>query len=191
MNADTYSNPKSNASWMVDDLIARYRSVRQRRIALRRALVGRPDDPRLRQMIGQLAQPSHIHEAAADGIFLSYARQDELFAFELAEELRESRINVWLDILDVQGSDWHSEVSAALERCGLMLAVMSPDAVTSAAMTQEREHFEQSGKLIVPVVYRYCDLSAIDFWLPPVDFTHRFELGMIRLQRVLGATTAV
>jgi hypothetical protein len=189
MNTDPFRrhSPKEKASLVVEDMIARYRSSEQKRVALRRALISRGDDPRLKQLQLQLTRPQLVRQAASRGVYISYIRPDELFAVELADMLRQARIDVWLDMFDVQREgDWHREVTAALERCGLMIAVMSPDALYSEAMRFEREYFHQAGKLIIPVIYRRCDVSELDFWLSPVEFTRDYDLSLQHLQRALG-----
>lgn len=195
MNAEIRNDPghrRPSASLVVDDVIARYRSVEQKRIALRRALSSRPDDARLLQMREQLTRPPLIRKAAAAGVFISYIRSDELFAVELAEALAEINIDAWLDMFDVEnGTDWHSAVSSALQRCGLMLAVMSPESIYDNLVTLERQQFQEAGKLVMPVLYRPCHLGEIGFWLEPVDFTRNFTLGLNNLQRRLQAEAGV
>ena len=81
--------------------------------------------------------------------------------------------------------DWDAEVEAALARSGLMLAILSPEALTDEALIKERQQYFQAGKLTVPIIHRYCDWQHSTFWLPRVDFIHDFERGLHTLLSLL------
>src|SRR5262245_12589599 len=103
--------------------------IEEQRAALYAELAAHPDNPTARQALLRLITVQHLKQSAGQGIFLSYARSDELFAIDLAEDLRAAGLPVWLDATDIADEDdWHAKVSAALESCGLMVAVISPEA---------------------------------------------------------------
>ena len=128
--------------------------------------------------------------AVGAGIFLNYSRSDELFALELTEKLRETGINIWLDMIDVEDDgDWFAEIDAALESKGLMIAILSPEALEEEQLRDERQQFRQCGKFILPVIHEKCELQGLKFHLPFVDFSSDFGRGFLQLSRILTAAT--
>lgn len=186
----TTQTPVFNAAQTVEDTIARFSSLEQRRIALRKALRSRPRDPRLAQAIDKVTQPHHLQKAAQNGLFMSYARADEIFALEVADALRKMSYIAWLDMVDGGNEDWNGEVQQALRGCGVMLAVISPQGLRDKSVRVERERFQRMGKLVLPVIHRPADLTQADFWLPPIDFSKDFEFGMHQLRQTFSGTAA-
>lgn len=183
-------NPKARATQELEATIARYRSVENKRIALRNALSQRPDDPRLQQVLEQLTNPQQVQRAIVRGIFINYTRSDEVFALELAMNLQDAGMITWMDIMDIQDdADWRNEVKTAMDRCGLMISVMSPEALLDEETVAERKTFMEMGKLILPVISERCDMTRFDFWLKPIDFSRDFNLGWNILKRMLPVTS--
>lgn len=162
----------------------RFALEQQRRIALRRALREHGNDPRLFKALQRLMTPAQVQEAAARGVFISYSRADEVFAFELREALCSAGVPVWLDMVDAEG-DWGQAIERAMQTSGLMLAVMSPAALADTHIRAEHEHFLNMGKLVLPVLAAHCDLNRRVYWLRPVDLSRDFKRGMLALRRVL------
>jgi len=91
--------------------------------------------------------------------FVSYAREDKEFALKLAKDLRAAGANLWVDQLDIPpGSRWDTAVEAALDSCGAMLLILSPDAVASENVKDEVADALDKGKRVVPVVVRECKI---------------------------------
>lgn len=173
-------------------VIQSYRSVENKRIALRKALARKPDDPKLQRILGKLTSADHISKAMKKGIFINYSRNDELLALEIAERLQKDRLYVWLDMLDIgHDEDWEYEIRRAIHGSGLMLSILSPGALRDQWVIRERQHFSKSGKLVIPVLSEPVDLSQVEFWLPPVDFTQGFNMGMDQLYGMLNLTSVV
>ncbi len=170
------------ATQEVEAVFAHYRTYENKRIALRKALSSYPDDQRLLTVKQELTNPQQIIRAAQRGIFINYARMDEVFALELAERLQEQNIFVWLDLLspDVE-DDWHSGVQRALDRCGLMLAITSPHSLADRMARSEHQKFSEMGKLILPIIKSRVSRKNLDFWLTPIDFMVDFEVGFNNL----------
>ena len=170
----------------------RQQTVEEQRAALHMQLTLRPDDAYLRQSLLRLTSPQHIKTAARDGIFISYSGSDEMFAMQLAEDLRSARLSVWLDVIDISNDgDWRFEVNAALDRCGLMVTILSPHALTDEDLRAENTYFTKQGKIVVPVVYQHCQVEGSNLWNRPVDFRHDYVLGLNILVRLLSSQTAV
>lgn len=182
-------NPLVQSSQSMDDETKPFVPLtpEQKRITLQKALNASPNDPRLLQAKARLCSPFFVQEAAVKGVFINYTRADELFTFELASSLIEAGIRVWIDMIDVTvGGDWRSEVTAALNTCGLMISVLSPDALADEEARMERQHFRAAGKLVIPVIARRCDLSGSDFWVKPVDFSRDQAAGLAQLLRIIS-----
>lgn len=170
----------------------RYQTIEQRRAALHMTMLAQPGDPRVRDHLLKLTTPRLIRQAAKDGVFISYSRADEIFALNLARGIRRGGVTPWMDMLDVESEeDWWGEVRAALNRCGLMLAIVSPDALTDAALQAERRTFMQQGKIVLPVLYKAevrAESRAPELYLPPVDFRYNTTLGLQILLRLIAPT---
>jgi len=134
-----------------------------------------------------------VRRAAQAGVFISYSRSDEIFAVELATQLRIHRVNIWLDVLEVDPSaDWQTSVNQAIKQCGVMLAVLSPHSVTDQAIYGEWERFQRIGKLVQPVVAAPCDYAdRLKTGLIPINFTKDFDNGLHRLLTMLGVRAGV
>ncbi|MBZ0296431.1 MAG: TIR domain-containing protein [Anaerolineae bacterium] len=165
-------------------------NIEQKRVALRRALVLAPDDERILNALQRLNTPHQIHRAAEKGVYISYARPNELFAFNLAHGLRSSGVNVWLDIVDVPDNiDWYTAITHALARCGIMLAILSPAALATPDLHAEWRYYEEKGKLVLPLLAEDCGLPDQSLWLETVDFRPGADQSLTRLLSLLGYNT--
>ena len=85
-------------------------------------------------------------------LFFSYARADSEFVLKLAEDLRSSGINLWLDQLDIPGgARWDRSVEEALKVSPSLLVVLSPASVTSDNVMDEVSFGLETHKRIVPI----------------------------------------
>lgn len=158
----------------------------EKRAALRKALSLAPEDRRISEALNRLTTPHHIALAAHTGVFINYARPDELFAVNLTESLRSAGVHVWLDVTDMpDDGDWKSAILSALDTCGVMLMILSPAALQSSDLRAERQQFMANGKIILPVVYQTCDLNKLEIPLSSVDFRHDYDLGLQQLLKLL------
>ncbi len=163
----------------------RYQTIEQKRAMLYRTLLKNPSDRHTRDVLLQLSSPQQIRQAARDGIFISYARADELFALDLALDLRITGLRTWLDALEVGlTEDWKGSVAEAMGRCGLMLAVMTPSSLAEPHMRDERHDFMVRGKIVLPVVYRDEAKDPLNP-VPPIDFRYNYRFGLQTLMRLL------
>lgn len=163
--------------------------MEERRAILRKALLRNPENQEIKQAMIRTLGLSHVKKAAQRGVFMSYNRNDELFALDLDQDLRAVGIRVWLDVIDISPSmDWQSAVTTALRDCGVMLVILSPDSVADETAQAERAHFINSGKIIIPLLYQSCDLRSIeDIFVPPVDFRQSYQRGLQQLLRILSS----
>jgi hypothetical protein len=89
--------------------------------------------------------------------FVSYSRDDKEFARKLAADLKAARAPVWLDQLDIPpGRPWDIEVEDALTASPRMLVILSPSSAKSSPVRNEISFAQESGKTIIPVLYKDC-----------------------------------
>ena len=163
----------------------------QRRAALRQSLMKAPGDNAMFEALARLTTSKHITRAARVGVFINYTRSDELFAIEVATELEAAGVAVWLDSLHMDEIyDWDSQVEAALRDCGVMVAILSPEALQDDAATRERQKAIYSGKLVIPAIGQNVTLHNQPFFAPEIDFSDDFERGMRQLRHLLSAAPA-
>ncbi|MCU0499389.1 MAG: toll/interleukin-1 receptor domain-containing protein [Anaerolineae bacterium] len=168
----------------------RFRTIEQKRAVVYRALRMNPHDQRMWSLMLKLSSPQQIYYASKQGVFINYSRTDDLFVTQLVTDLREARIDVWLDMLDVsyQG-DWRKEIGHALDRCGVMLMISSRAALQDGDLFSERQYFLTCGKIIVPIMYQAESIDLIGY-PPPVDFRYSYGLGLQHLKRMLAPRPA-
>lgn len=162
------------------------RTVEQKRSMLRKALVSRPNDPRIREALQETLTPPFIQRAAGRGVFISYHRSDEIFALDLDTGLRNAGVRVWMDTIDIaEGADWRTQVIAALRGCGAMLLILSKEMVTDTEAANEYQYFVDTGKIVIPALFETCDFGRFNLAIPPVDFRRDSEMAMRQLIRML------
>jgi formylglycine-generating enzyme required for sulfatase activity len=104
--------------------------------------------------------------------FISYAHQDTRFALQLAEDLRDAGVWVWLDQWHVTETDaWEQITTRAVVGCARFVLVLSPEAASSSNVRRQTLLAVERGKPIVPVLRRACLLPQLLDGNPPVDFT--------------------
>ena len=186
----TVREPDNFQAWMWLAYMAQ--TDNEKRSALRRALALRPGDPSIREALRSLMSLAYIRQAARSGIFIAYARADELFAVDLADSLQAGGIRTWLDMTEINlETTWHGSVTRALMQSGIMLLVLSPEALHSKELISERNWFLQTGKIVLPVVHKTCDYEALNLLVPAVDFRTDFAQGAQQLIHLLTVDEAV
>ncbi len=128
-------------------------------------------------------------------IFISYSRQDEEFAQQIATDLDRLGASIWLDVDDIPpGVNWSSAIQQGLDTCDSLLLIISPDSMESSNVTDEWQYFRDESKPIIPVMHRstaniHFQLRRIQY----VDFlTQDYEAALIQLRgRIFGEDHAL
>ena len=125
-------------------------------------------------------------------IFVSYSHADEPFARRLVTDLKKRKFNVWLDVFDIQsGASWARQIGEALDTCRLMLLILSPDSMVSENVEDEWNYYLDKQKMIVPVLYRPCDIPYRLHKLHYIDFDESaYDEALARLVTDLQARLA-
>ena len=121
------------------------------------------------------------------GIFISYSRKDEAFAYQLASALEQYGRDIWIDREDIHaGKNWSNAIQQGLDNADVMLIVLSPDSMASVNVTNEWQYFLDHGKTIIPVLLRPTKVHFQIHRLQYIDFsTQPFADAFNQLQTEL------
>ena len=84
-------------------------------------------------------------------IFISYARQETAWAWQLVRALAELGFSVWWDRQLTVGESWATEIEQQLNKARCVIVLWSATSVKSEWVLEEAAYARQSDKLI-PVV---------------------------------------
>ncbi|HEX2623509.1 MAG TPA: toll/interleukin-1 receptor domain-containing protein [Phototrophicaceae bacterium] len=88
-------------------------------------------------------------------IFISYSRKDEVFARQIAGELSQFDIDVWMDIEDIPvGQKWSNAIQQGLDTSDLMLVILSPTSMESTNVEDEFTYFLDQKKPVIPLLFQ-------------------------------------
>jgi len=93
-------------------------------------------------------------------IFISYSRNDRLFAEELNKQLKfDNRCKVWYDANLSPGGTWEKEIHSHFLSARIILLLVSPDFFNSDYCTKLEmpAALERSDAIVVPVIIRKCN----------------------------------
>src|SRR5271155_5467204 len=88
-------------------------------------------------------------------VFISYSRSDREFVAGLADDLKQRRKDVWVDVEGIRDAEvFPAALRRAIESSTAFIFVISPDSVASAYCEQEVAHATELNKRIVPLALR-------------------------------------
>lgn len=121
-------------------------------------------------------------------IFISYSRKDSEHAASLAERLRASGSDVWMDTASLAAAEtWSAEIVDAIKACSTFIVLLSPHSVLSDNVTKEISLASEKKKRIVPIEVEKCELnSAMEYALAGLQKVslHNEDLLMRSLQKL-------
>lgn len=95
-------------------------------------------------------------------IFISYSRQDEDYALQLVDDLRQRGFDVWIDQSGLEPSDhWFREIGRAVRRCAAFVIVKSPNSEASPWVTKEILVALDADKPIFPLLLVPCAFDLL------------------------------
>lgn len=116
-----------------------------------------------------------------DKLFVSYSRQNEIFARKLVGDLKDAGLRVWYDREKIKGGEnWWQSIVNGIKAADYFVFCLSPDAIRSEVARDELLAARQHGKPIFAVMLEDCldDLKTETFaniqWLSKlhvIDFT--------------------
>lgn len=105
--------------------------------------------------------------------FISYSRADSDFAVRLAKDLKAAGHEIWLDQLDIPtGARWDDELEKALRTCTTFLILLSPESIKSQNVKDEIGYAIDTGKHILPLMFKQCEVPFRLRRFQYVDFTN-------------------
>ena len=120
--------------------------------------------------------------------FFSYSRLDAEFALKLAKDLRNAGASVWIDQLDISpGDHWDITIQKAVGTSSSLLVVLSPNSVESENVMDEVSFAIEEKKLVIPVLYRRCDIPLRLRRVQYIDVQTDYEGGLQRILTKLQA----
>jgi len=120
--------------------------------------------------------------------FFSYSRLDAEFALKLAKDLRNAGAVIWIDQLDIApGAHWDIAVQKAVGGSSSLLVVLSPHAVESENVMDEVAYAIEEKKLVIPVLYRKCDIPLRLRRLQYIDVQADYDGGLQKIVTQLEA----
>ena len=127
---------------------------------------------------------------AIEKTFFSYSRDDSEFVLKLAKDLRAAGANIWLDQLDiVAGKRWDAEIETALQNSQGQLVILSPSSVESNNVMDEVSFALENGKVVIPIIYKECQIPFRLKRLQYIDFTGDYKTAFDRLLSALNLET--
>lgn len=114
--------------------------------------------------------------------FISYAREDQLFALRLADELREKhQKDVWIDKHMQGGEEWAETIEERLEAADVVILIVSKSSKKSKWVRKELLKAEKHGTFIIPVIHEQYGSWALIEDLNHVDFIGSYDEGLAKL----------
>jgi TolB-like protein len=93
-------------------------------------------------------------------IFISYSRQDSVHALALADTLRGTDAQVWMDTSSLTAAEtWSAEIVSAIRSCHTLIVLLSPASVASKNVMKEVGLASEREKRIVPIILEECELG--------------------------------
>jgi hypothetical protein len=122
-------------------------------------------------------------------IFISYSRTDRDFARRLAKSLAELGADVWIDYEDIPaGKKWSTAIQQGLDSSDGMLVLVSPESMASSNVEDEWQYFLDSGRPVIPILYKPAKFHFQLHRLQYVDFAEqRFGDAFAKLLDELSA----
>lgn len=109
---------------------------------------------------------------------LTYHNTDVAFALQLATDLRNRGVDVFMDRLDIQpNDDWNGTHSNALVQCSALITVLSPAYARSSFGRNAIAHIAKLGRPIIPVMFGLQ--AATDY---PSGVNYRDAVSMLEWQ---------
>jgi hypothetical protein len=119
--------------------------------------------------------------------FVSYSRADTDFVLRLCQDLRAAGASIWVDQLDIHpGEDWDESIERGLFECGRMLAVLSPNSVSSQNVLDEIGYALSKKKPIIPVLHQDCEVPYRLNRIQYVDFRTAYDEPLKHLLLAIG-----
>jgi hypothetical protein len=121
-------------------------------------------------MVTDIAGPMHDGSPKAK-VFISYSRNDAVFADRLAESLKEHGFTALIDRSEIYAfEDWWKRIETLIVQADTIVFVLSPDAVSSDICQKEVAFAAALNKRIAPVVCKRAEIATVPEPLRRLNF---------------------
>jgi WD40 repeat protein len=104
-------------------------------------------------------------------VFISYSRNDMVFADKLDEALRICGFETLIDRTEIYAfEDWWKRIQSLIIQADAVIFLLSPDAIASEICQKEVAFAASLNKRFAPIVYRQVDVEAVPRDLSQLNF---------------------
>jgi hypothetical protein len=115
-------------------------------------------------------------------IFMSYSRRELGFVDDLVSKLEGEDYNVWLDYrVLIPGTPWKGQIAKGLEEADTVLLVVSKASLASKYVALEWQHFLETNKRLILLIFESVDLPKELEKYEWVDFRGSYQAGLDEL----------
>ena len=115
-------------------------------------------------------------------IFMSYSRRELGFVDDLVSKLEGEGYNVWLDYrVLIPGSPWKGQIDKGLQDADSVLLVVSKASLASKYVALEWQHFLETNKRLILLIFEAVDLPKELEKYEWVDFRGSYQAGLKEL----------
>jgi hypothetical protein len=115
-------------------------------------------------------------------IFMSYSRRELGFVDDLVSKLEGEGYNVWLDYRAlIPGTPWKGQIAKGLEEADTVLLVVSQASLASKYVALEWQHFLDTNKRVILLIFEAVDLPKELEKYEWVDFRGSYKAGLDEL----------
>lgn len=115
-------------------------------------------------------------------IFMSYSRRELGFVDDVVSKLEGEGYNVWLDYrVLVPGTPWKGQIDKGLNNSDTVLLVVSKASLASTYVTLEWQHFLETNKRVILLIFEAVDLPTELEKYEWVDFRGSYKAGLQEL----------
>lgn len=115
-------------------------------------------------------------------VFISYSHEDRFFAELVEVKFLGKEISVWRDTRSLAGgAKWKSEIDAGIDKCKVLVLVLSPSSSNSNYVTYEWARAIAFGKSIIPIYNSETKMHQKLEEIQYIDFRHHNDESWLRL----------
>jgi TolB-like protein/Tfp pilus assembly protein PilF len=125
----------------------------------------------------------------SEKIFISYAREDDTIARTIADDLRSSNFQLWIDQEDIApGQHWDRAIESAIDECDAFLVLLSAKSTASDVVLDEINYALEQNKRVFPVIVESCRVPLRLRRLESVEFDPDDDASLERLVAAISQT---
>lgn len=146
----------------------------------------------------KIEKPRGVEKRLPPRLFISHASEDKDFVKKMANDLRASGINAWIDSWEIKAGDSLIEkIQKGIQESDHMAIVLSPDSVKSEWVKRELnasiiKELEEKTNFIIPIYLKTCEIPLLIKDKKRSDFRLNYDTGFRELVEILkGIATNV